>query len=782
MQPTFSIVGFFTAGYLFVSLESIVRPIMDIRKGEWSKTLLSAFYFFLTITAYYILKPARNSLFIEYIGVDNIPYATICIALISFPIISIYAQYVKKVENKKFVSSFLLLAIASLLLFRWAFTVQGTIIPPIVSFIFFVWLTLFNGITVMQLWSLANDIFDAQSAKRLYGFVGCGGILGGMTGSWIAKHAKLLGTENLLLVSALYIFFMMIVYNYICFKHRSSPLDKSEKESPSDPQEKVSQRESFDVVRHSRYLVLILLVIVLMKVVTVQSEWQYNKFVAISFDQMNMRTSFFGQINYYLNFASLFIQLVFTSRILKRFGVNLALIPLPLGLFLGTIAILIYPGVRAAAILKISEGGLRYSINQTATNYLYLPIKRIVRYKIRPFIDVIGYQFAKGFGGVLTIFYLLIVKAITDNDVHHAVWMSYLNAGLLLLWFVVIFYLRKEYSNEIRRFLIANKSISSPDDKDSRKKFLETMAEHKTLEDILQIKDEVHTSRNRSVNIRMAVCVALYEGGKDRAGLNKLIAEIVKAEGGGLRMSFPDSQDMVDEVLQSLAERKDSTIRFDAIKLLNQVRAKKEEYGFDTELIKKQIMVEVDDYYKTMMVHVLYGTLADENAGSGEHHDFLNKALENIQFESLERIFRLLALMYSPVDINLVYQGLLDENVYMRANALEFLDQIVERHMMKKIMPLLDGEISVLGEERAGYFTTKLKVNSVYALKRALSSDDRWLTLCAMVIIAKFEFTELYESVFKYQQSKDGLLREAAHFLCERMRSAEGNVFCAKRS
>lgn len=755
-----------------MSFESIARPIMEIRKGEWSKTLLTAFYFFLTITAYYILKPARNSLFIEYIGVDNIPYATIFIAIISFPIISIYAQYVKKVETKKFVSSFLILAIVCLFLFRWAFTMHGSVIAPIVSFIFFVWLTLFNGITVMQLWSLANDIFDAQSAKRLYGFVGCGGILGGMTGSWIAKHAKLLGTENLLLVSALYIFFMMVVYNYICLKHRHK---SSEKTDHDDQTEKVSQRESFDVVRHSKYLVLILLVIVLMKLVTVQTEWQYNKFVSIRFDQMNMRTSFFGQINYYLNFASLFIQLIFTSRILKRFGVNLALIPLPLGLFLGTIAVLIYPGVRAAAILKISEGGLRYSINQTATNYLYLPISRIVRYKIRPFIDVIGYQFAKGFGGVLTIIYLFIVKALTDSDIEHAVWMSYLNAGLLLIWFVVIYYLKKEYPNEIRRYLIAHKSDPAPENINPRQKIFSSMEAHKSLENILQIKDEVNDSRHRSVNVRMAVCVALYEGGKDHAGLNKLISEIVKAEGGGLRMSFPDSQDMVDEVLQALAERKDPTIRFDAIKLLNKVRAKKKDYGFDAELIKKQIDMEIDDYYKTMMTHLLYSSLSVENKSPAEHNDFLNKALEANQFECLERIFRLLALMYSPVDINLGYQGLIDGSVYMRANALEFLDQVVERRMMKKLMPLLDGEISVLGEERAGYFTSKMKINSVEALKKALASTDRWLALCAMVIIAKFGFADLYDSVLKYRKSKDALLREAACFLCERMGASDGN-------
>ena len=70
-----------------MTLERFVRPIVEIKKGEWSKTILTFLYFYLTITAYYILKPARNSLYINYLGADNIPYAVIFIAviLISIP-------------------------------------------------------------------------------------------------------------------------------------------------------------------------------------------------------------------------------------------------------------------------------------------------------------------------------------------------------------------------------------------------------------------------------------------------------------------------------------------------------------------------------------------------------------------------------------------------------------------------------------------------------------------------------------------------------------------------
>ena len=36
---------------------------------------------------------------------------------------------------------------------------------------------------ISQFWTLANDIYDPRQAKRLFGFIGGGSSLGGMTGA-----------------------------------------------------------------------------------------------------------------------------------------------------------------------------------------------------------------------------------------------------------------------------------------------------------------------------------------------------------------------------------------------------------------------------------------------------------------------------------------------------------------------------------------------------------------------------------------------------------------------
>ena len=41
---------------------------------------------------------------------------------------------------------------------------------------------------ISQFWTLANDVYDARQAKRLFGFIGGGASLGGATGA--AHHGR----------------------------------------------------------------------------------------------------------------------------------------------------------------------------------------------------------------------------------------------------------------------------------------------------------------------------------------------------------------------------------------------------------------------------------------------------------------------------------------------------------------------------------------------------------------------------------------------------------------
>ena len=68
--------------------------------------------------------------------------------------------------------------------------------------VFFIWVAVFNLFAVSVFWSFMADIFSNSEAKRVYGYIGAGGTLGGLTGPWLTKSLVLgLGVANMMWVS-----------------------------------------------------------------------------------------------------------------------------------------------------------------------------------------------------------------------------------------------------------------------------------------------------------------------------------------------------------------------------------------------------------------------------------------------------------------------------------------------------------------------------------------------------------------------------------------------------
>ena len=63
--------------------------------------------------------------------------------------------------------------------------------------------------------------------------------------------------------------------------------------------------------------------------------------------------------------------------------------------------------------------------------------------------------------------------------------------------------------------------------------------------------------------------------------------------------------------------------------------------------------------------------------------------------QELERIFRLMSLLFPDADLQDAYVGLRSANPTIRANALEFLDNVLEPQLRQLVVPLLDPQTSL---------------------------------------------------------------------------------------
>ena len=134
--------------------------------------------FFLIIMALYQLKPASRSLFIESLGAESLPYVWIITAVVMIVFISYYHRLVERHRRSHVVLGTCLVFGALLIAFRVLFDMPG----PVVAICFYVFVDILGVVLVEQFWSLTNSIYTTREGKSWYGFVGTGGLVGGVGG------------------------------------------------------------------------------------------------------------------------------------------------------------------------------------------------------------------------------------------------------------------------------------------------------------------------------------------------------------------------------------------------------------------------------------------------------------------------------------------------------------------------------------------------------------------------------------------------------------------------
>lgn len=155
------------------SLRKTLRRIFDIRDGELFRVLLMFTYLFLLIACYITTKSVRDAMFLTEIGVKQLPYVFILIALVVGSISSAYARAAARVSLKTLIRTTSLIAISNLFLF-WL-TLDGS--GAWMFYVLYIWVSVFGVFTASQFWLLANHVFNAREAKRLFALVGAGGVL-----------------------------------------------------------------------------------------------------------------------------------------------------------------------------------------------------------------------------------------------------------------------------------------------------------------------------------------------------------------------------------------------------------------------------------------------------------------------------------------------------------------------------------------------------------------------------------------------------------------------------
>jgi AAA family ATP:ADP antiporter len=377
-----------------------MRKIFDVRRQEAGAAVLLFLFFFLVIAVFQLLKPLKNGLFIENYGAELELYAKLANILMAVAGVTVFTYLYNRMQRQRLIYAFAAFFAAAFLIVAQALNSPGAV----TVWGFYLLGDFESTLMVAAFWAYLTDLVDSDQAKRLFGAIGAGGVIGGWAGSSAAKFLLAdLGAAGLLYLStAMIAAVILIVFGTERIVNASAAFKKDRrgfaKEADKERRRDAGASELTEgarLVLRSKYLLAILGVMAFYEIASQLADYQF-KFSSQTISTVEQTQSFMANVYFYANLLSVVVQLFLVSWIMRRLGLVAALMVLPVALMGSSASFLLAPSLLTASLLVVSDNGLNYSLQQTARETLYTPTSPDEKYKARAFTNMFVQRFAKG--------------------------------------------------------------------------------------------------------------------------------------------------------------------------------------------------------------------------------------------------------------------------------------------------------------------------------------------------------------------------------------------------
>lgn len=363
-------------------------------RAAWSETqaLPWAFaYFFFLLTGYYVLRPVRDALGSTQ-NLQLLFTGTFVSMLLLQPL---YGALVSRYARRVFLPVVYLVFIGCLLFFYWTF--QQDFVWR--SGVFFVWVAVFNLFAVSVFWSFMADVFSNIEAKRVYGYIGAGGTLGGLLGPYLSRMlAPLVGVANLLLVSAFMLGMCLLCIQRL--RHWALARERADGRAGDNGDSQAMGGTVLAGIRLIWQQPMLRALVILMFFGVGVGTLLYNEQALIArthFSNDSDRTVYYAGIDLVINVLTLTVQTLLTRTLLLRFGVAPLLLIPGFVVLVGFAALTASPLPMLVAVVQVVTRSGEFSLMKPARETLYTRVDRESRYKAKAVIDTVIYR-----GGDLT--------------------------------------------------------------------------------------------------------------------------------------------------------------------------------------------------------------------------------------------------------------------------------------------------------------------------------------------------------------------------------------------
>ncbi|PSS58583.1 NTP/NDP exchange transporter [Pseudomonas sp. BBP2017] len=397
--------------------------LFNVREGEAPIIVAGLALFFLLFTGYFMLRPVRETMGVAG-GIENLQWlftGTFVVTLVALPLFGWLASKVQRRRILPWTYGFLA---SNLLVFAALFAVQPD--NRWSARAFYIWLSMFNLLSISLAWSVLADLLSSEQAKRLFGLLAGGASLGGLVGPLLGTLlVGVIGHAGLVLLATACLLGSVVAAAFVQRFRDRHPLPADTELPRSRPLGGNPFAGASEVFR-SPYLLAIAVFVVLLASVSTFLYFEQARLVAEHFTSRTEQTQVFGLIDTVVQFLSILTQVFITGHLARKLGVGVLLVVVPLAMVVGFVWLAMAPLFAVFVVVMVVRRVGEYALVRPGREMLYTVVLPEHKYKAKNFTDTVVYRGGDALSGW--------VKRGLDLMSDHPGLAMVIGAGIAVVW------------------------------------------------------------------------------------------------------------------------------------------------------------------------------------------------------------------------------------------------------------------------------------------------------------------------------------------------------------
>jgi len=365
------------------------KAAAKIEPNELRATMLSFLFVFILMTAYFILRPVRDSLSSDWTD-EQLSWLWTSTFLFSALAVSIYGGVISRVRFKVIVPTVYAFFAATFVGFYIAGSTLGD--NDYVNRAFYVWLSVFSLFHLSVFWSFMSGLYNKEQAKRLFAVIALGATAGAIVGPILPTFfADDVGNLNLLLIAALLLLAPIPLIS-VLEGLRTGELRNADVQADLSREKQLGANpfSGFTKFASNPYLLAIGIFILFYVIMNTFIYFELRKVLG-DFDR-EVRTQIWGSIDLAVNVLAAVTALFATGRLTTRFGMSATLALVPFLMIGGWLVVAVSPIMGVLIGLQVARRAGNYAITRPGREMLFTIVDAETRFKAKPVIDIVVYR------------------------------------------------------------------------------------------------------------------------------------------------------------------------------------------------------------------------------------------------------------------------------------------------------------------------------------------------------------------------------------------------------